>query len=199
MPLPSQRPSGYRGEERPTWELYSKCIHCGLCLNHCPTYRLLGVEMDSPRGRIHQMILVEEGRLKLGEAFVRHIDLCLDCRACETACPSGVRYGQLVEAARGQIERNYRRPFLSRVLRWLGFKQLLPYPRRLARLGALLRFYQRSGLQGLVRGSGVLRLLGKLGRAEQLLPPMDDEFFFSGLGKVYPAQGERRARVALFT
>ena len=190
--------SGYRGEERPRWEDYSKCIHCGLCLNHCPTYRLLGVEMDSPRGRIHQMILVDEGRLKLGEAFVRHIDLCLDCRACETACPSGVQYGKLVEGARAQIALNYRRPLASRLLRWLGFSQLLPHPRRLALAGRLLRFYQRSALQRWVRASGVLGLFGKLGEAEKLLPPMEDSFFFSELGRVYPAEGERRARVAFF-
>ncbi len=190
--------SGYRGEEKPRYEDYSRCIHCGLCLNHCPTHRLLGVEMDSPRGRIHQMILVDEGRLKLADSFVRHIDLCLDCRACETACPSGVEYGKLVEAARAQIELNYRRPLASRFLRWLGFKQLLPYPGRLALAGKLLRFYQRSSLRRLVRSSGVLSLLGKLGEAEKLLPRMDDNFFFSELGRVFPAVGEKRARVAFF-
>ena len=108
------------GMVRPTWEDYSKCIHCGLCLNACPTYRLLGVEPDSPRGRIHQMILVEEGRLKLGDSFVRHIDLCLDCRACETASPSGVQYGKLVEAARAPIEQPHRRP--------PRYRQPLPVP-----------------------------------------------------------------------
>ncbi|MGH9813348.1 MAG: (Fe-S)-binding protein [Candidatus Acidiferrales bacterium] len=191
-------PSGYQGDERPRWEEWSRCVHCGLCLNHCPTYRLLGVEMDSPRGRIHQMILVDEGRLQLADSFVRHIDLCLDCRACETACPSGVEYGKLVEAARAQIERNHRRPLASRFLRWLGFKQLLPYPGRLALLGRLLRFYQRSSLQKLVRSSGILKLFGKLGEAESLLPPMDNNFFFSELGRVFPAAGEKRARVAFF-
>jgi glycolate oxidase iron-sulfur subunit len=183
---------------RPTWEDYSKCIHCGLCLNACPTYRLLGVEPDSPRGRIHQMILVEEGRLKLGDSFVRHIDLCLDCRACETACPSGVQYGKLVEAARAQIEQHHRRPLFSRLLRSLGLRHLLPYPRRLALVARLLRFYQRSGAQTLVRRSGLLRWLGKLGAAEKFLPPIDDRFFFSQLGRVFPAEGKRRARVAFF-
>jgi glycolate oxidase iron-sulfur subunit len=186
------------GDVRPTWELYSRCIHCGLCLNHCPTYRLLGVEMDSPRGRIHQMILVQEGRLALAESYVRHIDLCLDCRACETACPSGVEYGKLVEAARAHIEQNYRRPLLSRLARWLGYTQLLPHPRRLALLGRLLRFYQRSGLQKAARAAGALNLFGKLAKAEALLPPLDDHFFFSELGRVFPAEGQRRARVALF-
>ena len=197
-PAPAPGPSGFHGQERPRWEDYSTCIHCGLCLNACPTYRLLGVEMDSPRGRIHQMILVDEGRLKLGESFVRHIDLCLDCRACETACPSGVEYGKLVEVARAQIEQNYRRSVVSRLLRRLGFRHLLPYPKRLALVGRLLRFYQRSGLQRLVRGSRLLRLFPKLSEAERLLPPVDDHFFFSELGRVYPAEGERRARVALF-
>jgi glycolate oxidase iron-sulfur subunit len=190
--------SGYRGLERPRWEDYSTCIHCGLCLNHCPTYRQLGLESDSPRGRIHQMILVDEGRLRLADSFVRHIDLCLDCRACETACPSGVEYGKLVETARAQIHRNYRRPLVSRFLRWLGFRQLLPYPGRLALLGGLLRFYQRSRLQSMGRRSGLLRLFGKLGRAEAMLPPVDDNLFFSELGRVFPAEGERRARVAFF-
>ncbi len=187
-----------QAEVRPTWELYSRCIHCGLCLNNCPTYRLLGLESDSPRGRIHQMILVEEGRLKLGDSFVRHIDLCLDCRACETACPSGVEYGKLVEAARAKIERSYRRPLVARLARWLGLRQLLPYPGRLAAFARLLRFYQRSGLQRLVRGSGALRLFAKLGEAEKLLPPMDEKFFFSELGQVFPAEGKPRARVAFF-
>src|SRR6202042_1392542 len=100
-----------------------------------------------------------EGRLPLGHTFVRHIDQCLDCRACETACPSGVEYGKLVEAARAQIEQNYRRPFPSRVARSLVYRHLLPYPRRIAAVARLTRFYQRSGLQSLARASGVLRLL----------------------------------------
>jgi glycolate oxidase iron-sulfur subunit len=188
------RPETHRSDEGPRWEDYSKCIHCGLCLNACPTYRLLGVEPDSPRGRIHQMILVEEGRLKLADSFVRHIDLCLDCRACETACPSGVQYGKLVEAARAQIEQHHRRPLFSRLLRSLGLRHLLPYPRRLALVARLLRFYQRSGLQTLVRRSGLLRWLGKLGAAEKFLPPIDNHFFFSQLGQVFPAEGEPARR-----
>src|SRR5438552_6130111 len=123
----ARSPSGYGPGEAPRWDYYSKCIHCGLCLNACPTYRELGLEMDSPRGRIYQMIQVERGRLPLGESFVEHIDLCLDCRACETACPSGVEYGRLVEAARGQIQKYYRRPAFERILRRLFFHGILPH------------------------------------------------------------------------
>src|SRR5438128_7965228 len=114
------------------YEDYARCIHCGLCLNHCPTYRLWGLEADSPRGRIRQMLLVDQGKLELGDSFVRHIDQCLDCRACETACPSGVEYGKLVEVARAQIEQNYRRPIFSRLARSLVFRHILPHPPRCA-------------------------------------------------------------------
>ena len=179
------------------YEDYARCIHCGLCLNHCPTYRLWGLEADSPRGRIRQMLLVDQGKLELGDSFVRHIDQCLDCRACETACPSGVEYGKLVEVARAQIEQNYRRPIFSRLARSLVFCHILPHPQRIAAAARLVRLYQRSGLQGLARRSGALRLLG-LEQRERLLPMIDREFFFSRLGSTFPAQGKRRARVAMF-
>ena len=195
-PAPQPK-SGFSGADIPAYDDYAHCVHCGLCLNHCPTYKLWGLEADSPRGRIRQIILVDQGRLPLGDSFVKHIDQCLDCRACETACPSGVEYGKLVEAARAQIEQNYRRPFFSRLARDFVFRSLLPYPKRIGMLARLLYVYQRSGLQFLTRATGILRLLG-LADKEKLLPPIDREFFFSKLGRTYPAVGERRARVALF-
>lgn len=179
------------------YEDYARCVHCGLCLNHCPTYRLWQLEADSPRGRIRQMILVNEGRLPLSNKFVEHIDKCLDCRSCETACPSGVEYGKLVEHARAQIEQVHKRSWWTRATRSLVFKQLLPFPSRITFAAGLLRFYQRSGLQALARGSGVLRALG-LAEREKLLPCIDDSFFYRNLGKTFPATGERRARVAFF-
>jgi glycolate oxidase iron-sulfur subunit len=199
LKAPSSRDhsSGYGPGEAPRWEEYSKCVHCGLCLNACPTYRELGVEMDSPRGRIYQMIQVDRGKLPLGESFVRHIDLCLDCRACETACPSGVEYGRLVEAARGQIEKYYRRPIVNRILRRLFLQEILPHRSRLEILGRLLRLYQRSGVERAVLASGVLRLLpGNLDNAARLSPRMERPFFTQRLGAAVPAAGPRRYRVA---
>ncbi|MGH9453956.1 MAG: 4Fe-4S dicluster domain-containing protein, partial [Terriglobia bacterium] len=119
------RPSGFGPGEAPKWEVYSKCTHCGLCLNSCPTYRELGLEMDSPRGRIYQMVQVHNGA-PIGEAYREHIDLCLACRGCETACPSGVQYGRLVEAARAEIEQRISRPLAQRLLRSFVFDHLLP-------------------------------------------------------------------------
>ena len=190
-------PSGFKGADKPEYADYSRCVHCGLCSNHCPTYRLWHQEADSPRGRIRQMQLVDEGKLELDDAFITHIDRCLDCRACETACPSGVEYGKLVELARAQIEEQYRRPFFSRVARDLVYRRLLPYPQRIATAARFLRFYQRSGLAALTHGTGILKILGLRDR-ERLLPKIDSDFFFSELGKTFPAQGTRRARVALF-
>jgi glycolate oxidase iron-sulfur subunit len=183
--------------ETPVYEDYARCVHCGLCLSHCPTYRLWQLEADSPRGRIRQMILVNEGQLPLSDRFVEHIDKCLDCRSCETACPSGVEYGKLVEHARARIEESYKRPWLTRATRNLVFNKLLPFPSRIATAAVLLRLYQRAGLQALARGTGVLRLLG-LAERERLLPRIDDQFFYGKLGKTFAAVDERRVRVAFF-
>ncbi|MGH9670902.1 MAG: (Fe-S)-binding protein, partial [Terriglobales bacterium] len=187
--------SHFAGSDRPTWELYSVCIHCGLCLNHCPTYRVLGLEQDSPRGRIYQVLQADSGRLRIGDSFVTHIDRCLDCRACETACPSGVEYGRIVERARAQIEQHFRRPWLARRLRRYFFGTVLRDYHVLARWARLLRWYQRSGVQKFLRATGILKLFG-LAEVEALAPPIDEDFFFNEIGMVFPPEGERRGRVA---
>ena len=172
-----------------------RCVHCGLCLNACPTYSDLGVEMDSPRGRIYQMARVAAGE-PITDAYREHIDLCLACRACETACPSGVPYGRLVEDARAEIETNTRRGWLARQTRTFVFGHLLPSPALLTAAGALLYLYQASGMQRLLRATGLFRLLGPLGDREALLPDAEIPFFFREYGKTFPAVGPQRYRVA---
>jgi glycolate oxidase iron-sulfur subunit len=189
-----QGESNFRSPDRPTWELYSTCIHCGLCLSHCPTYRVLGTEMDSPRGRIYQVLQVDSGRLPIGKSFVTHIDRCLDCRACESVCPSGVEYGRIVERARAEIAVNYRRPLLQRVLRRIGYAIIADWG-KLFSAAHFLRFAQDSGLQAFAEKSGLLRLLG-LKQVAALAPRISRSFFFDEYGKTFPAAGERRGRVA---
>ncbi len=188
--------SNFLPGEKPTWDLYSKCVHCGLCLDQCPTYRALGTEMDSPRGRIYQMVQVDEGRLALGDSFATHIDRCLGCLNCQTACPSGVPYGSLLERARSQIVENYRRPWLQRTVRAHFYDHVLPSFGRLATHARFVRFYQRSGLQSLARASGMLKLLG-VAELDALSPRIEKDFSFRDLGAVFPAEGVRRGRVAL--
>lgn len=181
----------------PVYKDYARCVHCGLCLNACPTYRLWNLEADSPRGRIHQMIQVELNQQSITDSFADHIDKCLDCRACETACPSGVEYGKLVEHARARLDRDYPRSWLATITRNFVFRHLLPDPHRIIDFARVLRIYQRSGLQAIARGIGVLKLLG-LAERERFLPRIDDTFFYHRYGWTFPAAGPRRARVAFF-
>lgn len=172
-----------------------RCVHCGLCLNACPTYRELGVEMDSPRGRIYQMARVAAGA-PINDAYLEHIDLCLACRACESACPSGVPYGKLIEDARAEIETKTKKGWLGRKARGFLFGRLLPSSSLLTAAGAMLYLYQASGLQRAIRALGLPRLFGALGEREGLLPDAEIPFFFREYGKTYPAIGAQRYRVA---
>ena len=136
----------------------SRCIHCGFCLQACPTYLELGLEADSPRGRIQLIAALEDGRAHPTPSVLEHLDLCLQCRACETACPSGVQFGRIMETARAEIVESGARP-LSWRLRIEAMRQMLPHGRRVGALTAALRLYQRSPIRGLVRRSGLLDVL----------------------------------------
>ena len=175
-----------------------KCVHCGLCLNACPTYRELGLEMDSPRGRIYQMNEVKSGAPITAE-YMEHIALCLACRGCETACPSGVPYGRMVEAARAHIETHRKRSILSRAFRGIIFDHVLPSRSALQIAGAGLYLYQVSGLQKLVRATGILNVSRTLASIEALSPSAEAPFFYKYIGKTFPAIGEKKHRVAFLS
>ncbi len=168
--MAEDRRGGFDLQDPPSIDGLRACVHCGICLPQCPTFRVLGEEMDSPRGRIYLMRAVAEGRAELSPTVARHLDLCLGCRACETACPSGVPFGHLLEATRGQLVRQgVRAPATDyRTLGWA--LSVFPHPNRLSPLLGALRFYQQSGLQGLVRSLGALGPFKGLRSMEALLP-----------------------------
>jgi glycolate oxidase iron-sulfur subunit len=172
-----------------------RCVHCGLCLNACPTYRELGLEMDSPRGRVYQMVQVASGA-PITPSYMEHIDLCLACRGCESACPSGVPYGRMVEDARAEIEAQRRRGWLAERVRGFVFGRLLRSRGWMSAAGAMLYVYERTGLKALTRGMASIRLLGRLGDLAQLTPAAEVPFFFRQIGKTCAAEGEQRYRVA---
>ncbi len=151
--------------------------------------------MDSPRGRIYQMAQVASGAAEIGPSYIEHIELCLACRGCETACPSGVQYGRLVEAARAEIETRIRRPWRERLIRHMVFRKLLPARFNLGLAGAVLYLYQASGLKRLVRTLGFLPR--RLSEMESLAPEIETPFFFRYYGQVLAAEHAGRYRVAL--
>jgi glycolate oxidase iron-sulfur subunit len=172
--------------------LMSQCIHCGLCLSACPTYNVFHTEMDSPRGRIALINAAAEGRIELEGTFQEHIELCLGCRACETACPSGVQYGMLYEAARTAIQETRTPGRLERAARWLGLRQLMPHQGRLRLLARTMKLYQVTGVQRVVRKLNVLPK--PLRDMEALLPPLPSDY--PDYSKPAPAIGEKRGEVA---
>jgi glycolate oxidase iron-sulfur subunit len=176
----------------------NQCVHCGLCLASCPTFAELGTEMDSPRGRIFIIKSLAEGRMAMSDSAVSHLSLCLDCRACETVCPAGVPYGQLIEAAKAEIERVRPGTVPRRLFRWLNFDLLLGHPAMLHAAATAMRAYEASGLQRLVRATGLARVLpGTLSAWEHLLPSMPPAAERRPLPPLTPAEGTRRGRVAL--
>ncbi|NEP15843.1 MAG: 4Fe-4S dicluster domain-containing protein [Leptolyngbya sp. SIO4C1] len=188
---------GFDSQEPPEQSLIDACVHCGFCLTTCPSYRVIGKETDSPRGRIYLMDAINKGEAPLSPTSVSHFDSCLGCLACTTACPSGVRYDRLIAEVRPQIRRNHARPWPERALRQLIFS-LFPYPDRIRLLLTPLAIYQKLGISQLVAKTGLLqRLSPSLAAMESLLPPVTPQCFQDNLPEVVPAQGERRYRVGM--
>jgi glycolate oxidase iron-sulfur subunit len=178
-------------------DLVEDCVHCGFCLPHCPTYQSWGEEMDSPRGRIDLMRGLRDGKIPMTPTVALHFDRCLGCLACVTACPSGVKYDVLIEETRAKVEHTHRRPLGERLFRGMVFA-LFPRPGRLRVVGALLLLYARSGLQWLVRKSGLLRLLpANLQQMEALTPEVGFKDLTRRLPERVPAAGPARARVGV--
>jgi glycolate oxidase iron-sulfur subunit len=186
--------SAFDAHHPPSQQIVETCVHCGFCLPVCPTYVLWNEEMDSPRGRIYLIKLASEGAATINPQWVGHFDTCLGCMACMTACPSGVDYGKLIEATRAQIERNHKRSAGEKLYRRFIFSAFTR-PDRLRLMRLPLLGYQKSGLQALLRSTGVLKLLPKkLQTLEALLPKLPPGESIAG---VTPAQGTKRRRVGL--
>jgi glycolate oxidase iron-sulfur subunit len=178
------------------YEATLDCVHCGLCLPHCPTYQETGRESSSPRGRIYLMRGVAEQRIPLDELVVDEMSFCLACRACESACPAGVRYGHLVEGMRAEIDARGARGRLRRFATRTALRRVVASKRVLHAFTGALRVYQRSGLQRALQASRLLSLAPPLARMERMLPEIPDAHHAPLL---IPAQGVRRGRVAFFS
>jgi glycolate oxidase iron-sulfur subunit len=188
---------GFVGRDVPSEQVIDACVRCGFCLPACPTYKELAIETSSPRGRIALMRAVSQERLPLASpGFVHQMYECLGCRACEAVCPSGVRYGEILEDSRDQIERQVPRPGWVRLVRLLVFGALFRDTRLFRLVASTARLYQVSGLQRLARMSGILRLL-KLDMMESLLPTMARRFVVPRGQTFVPADGQVTRRVAL--
>ena len=184
MGLDIRKPETFQGPDSPADDDLATCVHCGLCLNYCPTFRITGLETESPRGRIYLMTQWKRGGLPFTEDQARHIDLCLGCRTCEAVCPSGVPYGRIIEHGRAEVER-LRRPNPRSFLVRQALRGLLAHPGRLRAAGAVTRVAQRMHLTNMVAQS-------------RTLPPLSRPFH-PPRGNAAPAIGERRYRVAFLT
>ncbi|MBL1211113.1 (Fe-S)-binding protein [Geminocystis sp. GBBB08] len=187
---------GFDFKNPPPQSLVDQCVHCGFCLSTCPSYRVIGKEMDSPRGRIYLINAINKGEANLDDSTAPHFDSCLGCLACVSTCPSGVQYDQLIAAVRPQVERNQPRNPWEKFLRSLIF-YLFPYPERLSIFLPLLWFYQISGLQTLVRKIGLLKFFPRLASMESILPRINLKAINKKYPYIIPAKGEKRYRVGM--
>ncbi|MBD2438021.1 (Fe-S)-binding protein [Nostoc sp. FACHB-110] len=188
---------GFDANHPPEPKLIDTCVHCGFCLSTCPSYRVIGKEMDSPRGRIYLMDAINEGEIALNTATVEHFDSCLGCLACVSTCPSGVQYDKLISSTRHQIERNYPRSLPDKLFRQLIFT-LFPNPDLLRILLIPLFFYQKLGVSKLIQSTGILKNISpRLAAMESILPKITLKTFQDNLPDIIPAKGKKRYRVGV--
>jgi len=197
-PLPTGQ-SAFKGLDAPTFADLSRCVHCGMCLMNCPTFVATGLETESPRGRLHLIRAAEEGRIPINDGFIGHMELCLQCRNCESVCPSGVPFGRIMEATRAQILTQQKGPRWPRVLRTAITRALFPHKSVIRALAFLMRIYQHGGPRRLLYRSGLLKRLPRpLRELEAMMPAMAAQPF-APAQTAYPAFGAQRHRVAMFT
>ena len=192
--------TGFVGVDIPSYEFITNCMHCGLCLPTCPTYVLTGLEKSSPRGRIRLMKAVADGDMEITQGFVEEMNFCLDCQACETACPAGVKYGALVESARNQIYKQGRTSQLEKWLKRIFLGNVLLSKKKLKVLAKLLRFYQQSGLERFVSKTRIIDLLmPTMAKLQHFSPRIDKIFFDESFPEIIKPVGAVKHRVALLS
>lgn len=192
--------SFFTGTDLPSDDILTNCMHCGLCLPVCPTYAITGNERSSPRGRIRLIKSVAEGTLPVTDGFVEEMNFCLDCQACETACPAGVRYGSLVESARNQIRIQHKGSVTSLFLKWIFLRNVVSNKRLLKLVASMLRFYQRSGMEGWMQRSAVLRAIApRLNSLQKLSPRIDAQFFDDATAEVLHPKNTPQYRVGFLS
>lgn len=193
--------SNYLWKDQPDENKWADCVHCGMCLEACPTYELTGQEQHSPRGRVHLIKSVAEGKLEVNEQFMDPVFACLDCRACTTACPADVDVGGLIEEARGQIRQAMPLTGWKGSVSKLFLNGIFPHQNRLNSVGSILKFYQKSGLQKVVRKSGAMNIMPQhLVEMEAIMPEIKTPVRKKYKNvKVIKGKGTTKNEVALLT
>lgn len=199
LPCSSKSLSNYHWDDAPDENKWADCVHCGMCLEACPTYQETGLEQQSPRGRVLLIKAVAEGKIEVNEEFMDPVFTCLDCRACETACPTDVQVGGLIEEARGQIRQAMPLKSWQGALNKFFLRGVFPYPNRLYALGNVLKFVQKSGLQTFARKTGLLKVLPQHLRDMEKITPLVQQPVLKKYPEIIPAQGETKQRVAMLT
>lgn len=198
---PCQSVSNYLWKDTPDEKKWADCVHCGMCLESCPTYEITGQEQHSPRGRVHLIKSVAEGKISVNEQFTDPVFACLDCRACTTACPANVDVGGLIEEARGQIHQAMSLRGWKGMISKFFLKELFPHSHRLEAAGSLLKLYQKSGMQKMMRTTGMLNMMPThLAEMEHVMPKITRSVRKKYKKKrVLKAKAERKAEVAFLT